>query len=128
MPRATIYGVIKWYLNTKSIVHRSGSGRLAKKITREEREALRSSVNHKTGLSQCALARKVSKSPNTRMRWSLKRQRRDTQKCRKNTKPWIFVVDDENYFGLSGFQMSGNRSFYTSDLSKTPIDVATYIQ
>ena len=37
-----------------------------------------------------------------------------------------FVVDDEKYFGLSGFQMSGNRSFYTSDLSKTPIDVATY--
>ena len=38
-----------------------------------------------------------------------------------------FVVDDEKYFGLSGFQMSGNRSFYTSDLSKTAIDVS-YLQ
>ena len=50
MPRATIYRVVKQYLNTKSIVRRSGSGRPAKKMTREKREALRRSVNHKTGI------------------------------------------------------------------------------
>ena len=58
MPRATIYRVVKQYLNTKSIVRRSGSGRPAKKMAREKREALRRSVNHKTGISQRALARK----------------------------------------------------------------------
>ena len=58
MPRATIYRVVKQYLYTKSIVRRSGSGRPAKKMTREKREALRRSVNHKTGISQRALARK----------------------------------------------------------------------
>ena len=37
-----------------------------------------------------------------------------------------FVIDDEKYFGLTGFQMSGNRHFYSSDKGLTPSDVATY--
>ena len=37
-----------------------------------------------------------------------------------------FVIDDEKYFGLSGFQMSANRGYYTSDLSRTPMAVKTY--
>ena len=37
-----------------------------------------------------------------------------------------FVIDDEKYFGLTGFQMSGNRHFYSSDKGLTPSNVATY--
>ena len=37
-----------------------------------------------------------------------------------------FVIDDEDYFGLSGFQMTANRGHYTSDFSRTPMAVKTY--
>ena len=37
-----------------------------------------------------------------------------------------FVIDDEKYFGLSGFQMSGNRGYYISDFAQTPMAVKTY--
>ena len=147
MPRAAIYRVVKQYLNTKSIVRRSGSGRPAKKMTREKREALRRSVNHKTGISQRALARKFGcdqsyisrtikrlkincrkrvKVPKYKDEVAIKEAKKRCRKMYEEYKTLDFVVDDEKYFGLSGFQMSGNRSFYTSDLSKTPIDVATY--
>ena len=36
------------------------------------------------------------------------------------------MIDDEKYFGLSGIQMAGNRSYYTSDKERTPIHVKTY--
>ena len=35
-----------------------------------------------------------------------------------------FVIDDEKYFGLTGFQMVGNRNFYSSNRDQTPIHVA----
>ena len=41
-------------------------------------------------------------------------------------KPLYFLIDDEKYFGLTGFQMSGNRNYYSSDRYQTPIPVATY--
>ena len=37
-----------------------------------------------------------------------------------------FVIDDEKYFGLTGFQIARNRNFYSSNHDQTPIDVATY--
>ena len=37
-----------------------------------------------------------------------------------------FVIDDEKYFGLTGFQMSRNRHLYSLDHGSTPSDVATY--
>ena len=37
-----------------------------------------------------------------------------------------FVMDDDKYFGLTSFQMTGNRNYYSSDHDKTPITVDTY--
>ena len=37
-----------------------------------------------------------------------------------------FVIDDDKYFGLTSFKMSGNRNYYSSDHDQTPIPVATY--
>ena len=37
-----------------------------------------------------------------------------------------FVIDEMKYFGLTGFQISGNRHFYFSDHGSMPSDVATY--
>ena len=37
-----------------------------------------------------------------------------------------FVIDDDKYFGLTNFKMSGNRNYYSSDHDQTPIPVATY--
>ena len=37
-----------------------------------------------------------------------------------------FVIDDDKYFGLTSFQMSGNRNYYSSDYDQTPIPVAIY--
>ena len=34
-----------------------------------------------------------------------------------------FLIDDEKYFGSSGFQMSGNRGYYTSDFAQTPMTI-----
>ena len=111
-------------------------------MTREKREALRRSVNHKTGISQRALARKFGcdqsyisrtikrlkincrkrvKVPKYKDEVAIKEAKKRCRKMYEEYKTLDFVVDDEKYFGLSGFQMSGNRSFYTSDLSKTPL-------
>ena len=37
-----------------------------------------------------------------------------------------FVIDDDKYFGLTSFNMSGNRDYYSSDHDHTLIPVATY--
>ena len=37
-----------------------------------------------------------------------------------------FVIDVDKYFGLLGFQMSGNIGYYTSDFSQTPMAVNTH--
>ena len=33
------------------------------------------------------------------------------------------MMDDEKYFGLTGYQMSGNIHFYSSDTTQTPTEV-----
>ena len=37
-----------------------------------------------------------------------------------------FVIDDDKYFGLTSFKMSGNRNYYSFDHDQTPIPVSTY--
>ena len=34
-------------------------------------------------------------------------------------------MDDEKYFGLTGYQMSGNTHYYTSDKDRTPMKLKT---
>ena len=51
------------------------------------------------------------------------------KRCRKiyiKYKRLYFLIDDGKYFGFTGFQMSGNRNYYSSDRDQMPIPVATY--
>ncbi|MCP4459340.1 MAG: hypothetical protein GY816_15165 [Cytophagales bacterium] len=34
-------------------------------------------------------------------------------------------MDDEKYFGLTGYQMSGNTQYYSPDVDRTPLQVKT---
>ena len=44
-------------------------------------------------------------------------------KLYKHTVGKLIVMDDKKYFGLTGYQMSGNIHFYSSDTTQTPTEV-----
>ena len=145
--KTTIYRVMKRYEQEGSVVRATVSGRRATKMTREKMAQLRRSVDHKTDISQMSLAVRfgctqgyISRTIKRLKIRCLKRtkvprykddaaKREAKKRCRKMYnlyKDLDFVIDDEKYFGLTGFQMSGNRHFYSSDHGSTPSDVATY--
>ena len=139
--------VLSQFERTGSIERKRGSGKRAIKMDRRKREALKRAVNHKTGISQRDLAVRFGCSQSY-IRQTIKRLkirchkrvkvpkykdntaiREAKKRCRKmynQYKQLDFVIDDEKYFGLTGFQMSGNRNYYISDRDQTPISVATY--
>ena len=72
------------------------------------------------------MCRKRVRVPKYRDQAAIREARKPFRKLYNLYKNLDFVIDDEKYFGLTGFQMSGNRSFYSSNRDQTPIDVATY--
>ena len=147
MPKSTVYDILKRIELTGSIARKRGSGRKAVKMDRQKRDALRRAVNHKTGVSQRQLAirfgcdqsyisrtikrlkimcRKRVKVPKYRDEAAIREAKKRCRKLYNLYKTVDFVIDDEKYFGLTGFQLSGNRNFYSSNRELTPIDVATY--
>ena len=56
IPKRTVYDIIKRYLVRGTVERRRGSGRPARKMDSRNRQRLKRMVNHKTGLSQRALA------------------------------------------------------------------------
>jgi len=147
MAKSTIYRIIKRYEQQGSVARVIGSGRPAKKLTREKMTQLKRLVNHKTGVSQRSLALRfyctqgyISRMIKRLKLRCLKRtkvpryrdnaaKREAMKRCRKMYnlyKAVDFVIDDEKYFGLTGFQMSGNRHFYTSNKDRTPSTIATF--
>ena len=56
VPKTTVYNIIKVYLAWGSVERRRGSGRPAVKMTMLQKRRLKRMVNHKTGISQRALA------------------------------------------------------------------------
>ena len=128
-----IYRIMKRYEQEESEVRATGSGRHATKMTREKMAQLRRSVDHKTGISQMSLAVRFGCTQGYILRTikrlkirCLKRtnvprykddaaKREAKKRCRKIHnlyKDLDFVIDDEKYFGLTGFSMSGNIHFY----------------
>ena len=147
IPKKTVYDIIKRYLVRGTVERRRGSGRPARKMKSRNRQRLKRMVNHKTGLSQRALAStfgcsqayicKVIKKLKIAYRQRMKvpkykdpaAMREARKRCRilyRKFRLLHFVIDDEKYFGLSGFQMSGNRGYYTSDFAQTPMALKTY--
>ena len=104
-------------------------------------------VNHMTEVSQRALASKFSCDQSYicrlikklkityRLRMKVPKYKdvdakREAQKrCKilnQKFRTLDLVIDEEKYFGLSEFQMSANRGYYTSDFSRTRMAVKTY--
>ena len=98
------------------------------------KQRLKRIINHKTRVSQRALASKVScdqsyicrliKKLKITYRRKIKvpknkdddAKREARERCRilyQKFRTLDFVIDDKKYFGLSGFQMSANRGYYT---------------
>jgi len=147
MAKTTIYRILKRYEQQGSVARATGSGRPVVKMTRTKMAQLKRLVNHKTGVSQRSLAIRfdctqgyISRTVKRLKVRCLKRakapryrddaaKREAMKRCRKMYnlyKGLDFVIDDEKYFGLTGFQMSGNRHFYTSDKDSTPSEIATF--
>ena len=126
-----------------------GSERPSLKMNSRNKRRLKWMVNHKTGLSQRALASvfmcsqayicKAIKKLKIRYRRRMKvpkykdaaAMREAKKRCRiiyRKFSKLDFVIDDEKYFSLSGFQMSGNRGYYTSDFTQTPMAVKTHAE
>ena len=133
---STVYRIINRYLTRGSTKHKKGGGRPRRIRTSFARARLRRLTNHQTGIiSQRALAsrfscsqayiickvikrlkircRKRVKAPMYKNDAAIREAKKMCRRLYNKFKNLDFVIDDEKYFGLSGFQMSGNR-FITS--------------
>ena len=141
MAKTTIYRIMKQYELEGFVVRATVSGRRVTKMKREKMAQLRRSVDHKTGISQRSLlirfgctqvyiSRKIKRLNNCCLKCTkVPRYKDDAAKreaMKRYRKMYNLYKDDEKYFGLTGFQMSGNRHFYSSYHGSTPSDVATY--
>ena len=143
--KSTIYGVLQRYGQRGSVKRFKGSGRPLIKMKLAKKAKLRRSVNHRTGLSQRFLASrfvcmqgyisrmvkrlkirclKCTKCPGIiKMIRQNEKQQKDVQSLYKGLD---FAIDDGKYFGLTGYQMSGNKFYYTSDKHQMPSHIATF--
>ena len=150
MAKSTVYRIINRYLaqGTHGTVERQiGLGRPSLKINSRNKRRLKWMVNHKTGLSQRALAlvcmcsqanickainklkiryRRRIKVPKYKYAAAMREAKKRCRTIYRKFRNLDFVIDDEKYFGLSGFQMSGNKGYYTSDFTQTPMAVKTH--
>ena len=130
--RSTTYNIIYIYLRKGNVDHKKGGGRPVNVMTPYKKQRLRQTVNHKTGLSQRNFAGrfdcsqtyisktlapgysnpiKCCKRVKTPYNASAEKINNTKIKCRKlynHTAGKLIVMDDKNYFGLTGYQMSGN--------------------
>ena len=135
--KSTIYHIITRYRATGTTKHRKGAGRPRRIMTSLGRARRRKIANHRTVLLLVFPAVKVLKQLRIRCRRRMKVPRYKDGAAIREAKKWCrrlynkfknldFVIDDEKYFRLSGFQMAGNWSYYTCDKERTPIHVKTY--
>jgi len=114
------------------------------KMTQTKIKRLQKVVDHHHGISQNALAQQFEVSQSTisqtiknktSIRYYKKRKApkrtplqqilarpKCFQLCQLFRKKQI-IIDDESYFGLRNFELSGNTGFYSSDINATLIDV-----
>ena len=144
VPRSTLYRILARKRDNIEAERENGSGRVATKLTKSNIKRLEKMINHKDGISQRMLAKVFGCSQhyisetlrdktNIRYRKKVKKPKRlDSQKsavlrkCSKLVKLFQgkkIVIDDESYFGLSNFELSGNAGFYSSCIDETPDNV-----
>ena len=147
MSRSSVYHIINNYVARGTVERRAGSGRPSVKMNTANRQRLKRMVNHRTGVSQRALGnlffcsqqyisrmikklkisyRKRVKVPKYKDYAAMREAKKRCRKLYNKFRTVDFVIDDEKYFGLSGYQMTGNRGYYTSDPKLTPEKVRTF--
>ena len=147
VPRSTVYRIINRFQSNVPVKRLQGSGRPARLMTPVNKQRLRRTVNHTTGRSQRALGAKfgcshqmISKTlkkmgiscykrikvPKYKDNKALKEAQKRCRKLYNKFKDLDFLIDDEKYFGLTGYQMSGNKQYYSSNRARTPMGVKTF--
>jgi len=141
IPRSTIFSILQRKARKISPKRIVGSGRISVKMKKANVAQLKKRIDHKDGVSQNMLARKfdvtqqyinkiIRTKTTIRYRKKVKVPKRTPQqkaavrpKCHRLA--GIFqkksvVIDDESYFGLSDYALSGNSGYYTSNDNETP--------
>jgi len=147
VPKATVYRHIKSAEQNKPVGRKIGSGRKPHIATKPNIRKVKKWMDHKDGISGRSVARRLNCSHTwvqmilkkyTHIRFYKKTKKPDRSeyhtkigriKCGKIYKQYKdvhFILDDESYFTLSNNKLSGNDSFYSSDISKTPYDVKNW--
>ena len=137
------YNAIYRVKNRTGPERRKGQGRIAKKMPPGKVRNLGRQFNHKHGKSQRKAARKFGIDPSyvNKLLKSMsidcrrkqlipdrsEQQAKDAKpKCKILTEKYKnreWILDDESYFTLSHSTISGNKFFYSSDVSLTPANV-----
>ena len=143
VPLRTIYNAINRVKKGLGYERRKGQGRIAKKMPPEKLRKLRRKFDHKDGKSQRKAADefRLSQSYLNKLLKNISIDCRRKQvipdrneqqakaakpKCKilmKKYKNREWILDDESYFTLSHSTISGNKFFYSSDVSLTPAKV-----
>ena len=114
-------------------------------MTPYNKRRLCKAVNHKTGVSQRRMAARFNCDQSYVSKTLKNGLNNNPMKCRKRAKTPLYksdevirvtkrkcrklydlssqktiVMDDKKYLGLTGYQMSGNTHYYTSDKDRTP--------
>jgi transposase len=144
IPKSTVYDILRRKANKMDPDRKVGSGRLAIKFSKTNIKRLQKKLDHSHGISQRMLARmfgchqsyvcrtiqrktsiEFRKKENAPDR-SSKQKLVVRPKCSRLVK--IFrkkkiVLDDESYFYLCNFDISGNDGYYSSNVDETPQEV-----
>lgn len=140
VPRQTISDIIKRAENDSGHERVTGSGRIAKKMTKVNIKRLKTMFDHRDGISTRQAARKFKCSQphivKTLAKWTnitcYKKKkiplRNDDQRERipgccdrlyRKIQEKSVIMDDESYFTLSHTTINSNGHFYSSDMSQT---------
>jgi|688.fasta_scaffold392819_1 transposase len=144
IPRSTIYNILHRKENKIGSNRKVGSGRLAIKFNKTNIKRLKKTLDHSHGISQRMLAmmfgchhshvcktiqrktnikyRKKGPIPGRTPEQKLAVRPKCSRLARLFRKKKV-VIDDESYFYLSNFDISGNSGFYSSDVNQTPEDI-----
>ncbi|CAG0879817.1 unnamed protein product [Darwinula stevensoni] len=143
VPKWTVYRILTRFHNNLPASRQPGSGGSNKKMTPRKLAALRRAMDNRDGISQRQAAKKFGCHQSTIQR-SLEKlniKARKKQRIPQRSAAQIsnakklsgrlfrkfgkvaWIIDDESYFTLSHSTISGNQTFYTSDINATPPSV-----
>lgn len=142
--KSTIYDILRRMENNILPERKSRCAPPSAKMTESKIKLLKDKIDHHDGISQSDLAevfgvsqpticRTIKKKTNIRY-YKKKKAPKRTDRQKAVVRPFCarlvrvfrkkkIIIDDESYFGLSNYELSGNAGFYSSNIDTTPIEV-----